>query len=155
MFSALISFLGGSAFRMVWGEVSAYFTRRQEHAQEVERMRLQAELDAAQHARHLESIQIQAGLGIKVIEAQRDADLDRIEGEAWGEAVAAVGRQTGIRFLDLWNGSIRPALATMAMVVVLFEIAKNGFTLTDWDRELVGAILGIYVADRQLAKRGK
>ena len=37
----------------------------------------------------------------------------------------------------------------------IFEIAKNGFDLSDWDRELVGAILGMYVADRTLAKRGK
>ena len=58
-------------------------------------------------------------------------------------------------FLDIWNGSIRPALASMAMAIVVFEVLQNGFVLSDWDRELVGAILGIYVADRSLARRGK
>jgi len=32
---------------------------------------------------------------------------------------------------------------------------KNGFILSEWDKELVSAILGIYVADRSLGKRGK
>lgn len=152
---AILSFLGGNAFRLIFGEVAAYFTKRQEHAQEVERMKLQGEIDAAQHARNLESLRLQSELGVKVIEAQRDADIDRFDVSAWAQAVADVGKKTGIRFLDLWNGSIRPALATLAMAVVLFEVCKNGFILTDWDRELVGAILGIYVADRHLSKRGK
>ena len=106
-------------------------------------------------ARILEAIQLQASLGVKVIEAQRDADLDRTDTAAWADAVAVVGRSTGIKFLDIWNGSIRPALATLAMLIVVFEVAKSGFNLSDWDRELVGAILGIYVADRSLARRGK
>jgi hypothetical protein len=46
-------------------------------------------------------------------------------------------------------------LATLAISVVIAEIVRNGFTLSEWDRELVGAILGIYVADRSLLKRGK
>ncbi|HAF43445.1 MAG TPA: hypothetical protein DCK83_00485 [Gallionellaceae bacterium] len=153
--SALISFLGGSAFRMIWGEVSAYFTRKQEQAQEIERMRLQGELDAAAHARNIESIKVQAELGVKTIQVQADADLARLDVGAWAQAVADVGRSTGIKFLDIWNGSVRPLLATIAIGVVLFEIIRNGFVLSDWNRELVGAILGIYVADRSLGKRGK
>lgn len=152
---ALFSFLGGSAFRMVWGEVSAYFTRKQEHALEVERMKLQGDLDAAQHNRNMEAQRVQAELGIKVIQVQADADLARADVGAWAEAVASVGRSTGIKFLDIWNGSVRPLLATIAIAVVLFEIVRNGFVLSEWDRELVGAILGIYVADRSLGKRGK
>ena len=155
MISALVSFLGGSAFRMIWGELSSFFTRRQEHAQEIDRLRLQGELDAAQHARNQEAIKTQAALGIKVIEVQRDADIDRLEAGAWERAVDSVGRLTGIKFIDLWNQSIRPLLATLAIAVVVFEIIANGFVLSDWDRELVAAILGLYVADRSLQKRGK
>ena len=153
--SALISFLGGSAFRMIWGEVSSYFTRKQEHALEMERMKVQGDLEAAQHARNLESIRVQADLGVKTIQVQAEADLARTDAAAWADAVAAVGRSTGIKFLDIWNGSVRPLLATIAIAVVLFEIIKNGFALSEWDRELVSAILGIYVADRTLGKRGK
>ena len=42
MISAIISFLGGSVFRMIWGEVSTWVTAKQNHAQELERLRLQA-----------------------------------------------------------------------------------------------------------------
>lgn len=155
MLSALISFFGGSVFRMVWGEVSAWWTKRQDHLHEVERMKLQAELEQAQHARNLEAIRVQAELGVKTIQVQSQADLDKIEAGAWGTVVESTTKQTGIAFIDIWNGAIRPLLATLAIAVVVAEIAKNGFVLTDWDRELVGAILGIYVADRSLLKRGK
>lgn len=152
---AILSFLGGNAFRLIFGEIAAYFSKKQEAALEIERMKLQSDIDAAQHSRNLESIRVQAELGVKTIQVQRDADLDRIDAGAWATAVADVGKKTGIRFLDIWNGAIRPALATMAAAIVIFEFAKNGFAMTDWDRELVGAILGIYVADRHLSKQGK
>lgn len=155
MFTALLSFLGGNAFRLIFGEVVAFLNKKQDHALEVERLRLQGELDAAQHARNLEAIRVQNELGVKVIQVQRDADLDRIDAGAWAAAVADVGRQTGLKLLDYWNGSVRPLLATLAILVVVAEIVRNGFVLSDWDRELVGAILGIYVADRSLARRGK
>ncbi len=155
MISALLSFLGGNAFRLIFGEIVAYLNKKQEHALELERLKLQGELEAAQHARNLEAIKTQHALGVEVIHVQRDADLDRIDAAAWAQAVADVGKQTGIRFLDYWNGSVRPALATLAILVVVAEIVRNGFVLSDWDRELVGAILGIYVADRSLARRGK
>lgn len=153
--SALISFLGGSAFRMIWGEISSYFKAKQDQAFEIERMKLQGEQEAAQHQRMMESAKQQAELGIKTIEVQREADVARVEADAWLAAVRSVGTQTGIKFLDIWNGSVRPLLATLAIGVVVAEIWRNGFVLNDWDRELVGAILGIYVADRSLAKRGK
>lgn len=152
---ALIAFLGGSAFRMVWGELSAYFTHRQEHAHEIERMKLQGSLDAEQHARNLDAIRVQASLGVQAIPVQADSGADQFDTNIWAQTVADIGKQTGIKFIDYWNGAIRPWLATMASAVVLFEIIRNGFVLSDWDRELVGAILGIYVADRQLSKRGK
>jgi len=140
---------------MIWGEVSSYFTRKQEHALEMERMKVQGDLEAAQHARNLESIRVQADLGVKTIQVQAEADLARTDAAAWADAVTAVGRSTGIKFLDIWNGSVRPLLATISIAVVLFEVMKNGFILSEWDKELVSAILGIYVADRSLGKRGK
>lgn len=155
MFTALLSFLGGNAFRLIFGEVVAYLNKQQDHALEVERLRLQGEIDAAQHARNLEAIKLQAALGVETIRVQAEADLDRVDAGAWAQAVADVGRQTGLKIIDYWNGSVRPLLATLAILVVVAEIARNGWVLSDWDRELVGAILGIYVADRSLARRGK
>ena len=45
MISALLSFFGGTAFRMIWGELSAWLNKRQDHQHEIERLRLQADLD--------------------------------------------------------------------------------------------------------------
>lgn len=152
---AFISFLGGSAFRAIWGEVSSFFEKRQEHRYEIDRMRLQNDLDAAQHTRNQEAIRTQAELGVKTIEVQRDADIGRMDVDAWRTAVADVGKSTGIKWLDIWNGSIRPLLASSAMVAVVAEIAISGWLLNEWDRQLIGCILGIYVADRSLGKRSK
>ena len=118
-------------------------------------MRLQGELDAAQHARNLESIKVQADLGVKEIRVKAETMLDQIDAETWGRAVDSVGKITGIAFIDIWNQSVRPLLATLSILVVVAEIAQHGWILSEWDKELVGAILGLYVADRTLAKRGK
>lgn len=154
MLSALISFLGGSVFRMIWGELSAWMTARQDHTFELERMRLQGDLEAAQHARNLEAIKVQAELGVKVIETQAQAAIGQLESSAWLEAVKATAVQTGIRWVDAWNSVIRPAVATWAIGMItgnylhLWVLDENGWSLA-------GAALGIYLADRALFKRGK
>lgn len=155
MFSALFSFLGGSVFRMIWGEVASFMQKRQDHQHEMEMAQLQAQLEDKRHERDMARIKLQSDLGVKEIQIAGDVAMQKAEMEAWLQAVRDVGKQTGIKWLDAWNGSIRPLLASLAIAVVVFEIAKNGFTLSDWDRELVAAILGIYVADRALLKRGK
>jgi hypothetical protein len=155
MFSALFSFLGGSAFRMIWGEVASFIQKKQDQEFEIERLRLQGAMEAAQHERNMTAIKLQADLGVKVIEAQRDAAVLQVETDAWLAAVKDVGRQTGIRFLDIWNGSVRPLLATLAILVIVAEVIATGFILSEWHKELVAAILGLYVADRSLSKRGK
>lgn len=153
--SAVLSFFGGSAFRWIFGEISAYLNKREDHRLEMERMRLEGTLAAEQHARNLEAIKVQAEAGIKTIAVQRDADVARIDAGAWAEAVAAVGRPSGIRWLDAWNGAIRPMLATIAIAWICFEVYTVGFVLSDWHKEIAGGILGIYIADRSLAKRGR
>ena len=155
MITGLISFLGGSAFRLIWGEASAWFTAKQNHKQEIEKLRIQEAIEAAQHTRNLESLRIQSELGNKTIQIQGDVDLAKISDSAWAELVSGTTKSTGYTFIDVWNSSIRPLLATLAITVVVLQIINNGFVLSDWDKELVGAILGIYVADRSLSKRGK
>lgn len=151
----LLSFLGGSVFRMIWGEAAAWLTARQEHKHELDRLELQERVDAAAHARNLESMRLQAELGIKTIVEQRDADLSRLEGDAWADLAKATVRPTGVRFIDVWNGAVRPLLATLSILIVVAETVAAGFILSDWTQSLVAAILGLYVADRSLGKRGK
>lgn len=153
--SALLSFFGGTAFRMIWGELSSYFTAKQEHQHELALMEVEGKLKAAEHERNLAAMKLQSDLGIKEIEVKSNADQALEELRAWATAVTDVGRSTGIKWLDAWNGSIRPFLATLAILMVCVEITALGFVLTDWHRELFGAILGIFVADRSLKNRGK
>jgi hypothetical protein len=155
VFSGLISFFGGSVFRMLWGEVSHWVTSNQDHKQELEKLKLQMDIDAAHHAQNLEAMKAQADLKVQVIEAQGAADVGKLDAQAFVSAVADIGKPTGIQFVDAWNGLIRPILATEAIIIVAVEFVHSGFVMTAFIAELVGAILGMYVADRSLAHRGK
>lgn len=155
MITTLISFLGGSVFRMLWGEISAWLTKQQDHSQEIERMRLQGTLDAEQHARNLEAIKAQADAGVKVTEMQSSSNVKSIETDAWLEAVKGTTRSVGNAWIDAWNGVIRPAVATWAVVIITIHYANAGWVLDDNGWGLCGAALGIYLADRALFKRGK
>jgi hypothetical protein len=153
--SALFSFLGGSAFRMVWGEIAAYFTKRQDHQHELEAMKLQSDLEAARADRDMARIKLQSELGVKEVQIQADAALSKTEAEGFVEAMKNAFKPIGIKWVDAWNGSIRPAMASVALLLWIFALWKAGFIANDWDRQLIAGILGFYIADRTLAKRGK
>lgn len=155
MFSALFSFLGGSAFRMLWGEIAAWVSSKQEHSHEIERMRLQAELDAAQHARNLEAQRLQAELGVKEIAVRSEADLALKDLDVWGKAIDNAGKATGFMLVDVWNGIIRPLVATIAVILWVLALNSQGWKMTEWDKEIVGVVFGFFFASRELAKRGK
>lgn len=155
MISALISFLGGSVFRMIWGEASAYFSKQQDHKHEVERIKLQGDMDAAQHGRSMESIRVQAELGVKTIQVQAESAIAQIESDAWLLAVRSTTKSVGIYFIDAWNGIIRPLVATWAIVVISIDMSSKHWLLDENGWMLASAALGIYLADRALFKRGK
>ena len=153
--STLVSFLGGSVFRMLWGEISSYFNKKQDHEQELERMRLQNDLDAAQHDRNTAAIRLQHDLGIKTIQVASEAKIAEIETDAWLEAVKGTTKTVGIWFIDTWNGLIRPLVATWAIIMISIDFGNKGWKLDANGWELCAAALGIYLADRALFKRGK
>lgn len=154
MISALLSFLGGTAFRMLWGEISHWLTSRQDHRHEIERMRLQGDLDAAQHQRQQDAIRLQAEMGVKTIAVQAEADIRRLDAESFLQGVKATAVVTGIRFIDGWNACIRPAVATWAVAMLtLGEFAV--ITMSENALSVCSAALGLYLADRNLMKRGK
>jgi hypothetical protein len=155
MISALISFFGGSVFRMLWGEISSWMTARQDHAHEIERMRLQGELDDKAHGRNMEAIRVQSELGVKTIQVQAETDLARIDAGVFATGVELTGRLTGFAIVDIWNGIIRPMLATECMLLWSLHLYRHNWTLDEQGWSLVGAALGIFVADRSLLKRGK
>jgi hypothetical protein len=154
MMTSLISFLGGNAFRMIWGEVSHWLTAKQDHKMEMERMELQSAGDAAEHARNLESIKLQADLGVKTIQVQSDADIANIEAGAWGEVVESTTRTIGVAWVDAWNAIIRPGVATWSIAMLTFA-EFGAFVLSENAAMVCSAALGIYLADRTLMKRNK
>lgn len=155
MFTALFSFLGGSAFRMVWGEVTAFVSKRQDHQHEVELLKVQKDLDDARHARDLEQMRLANELGIKQIEVQRDAAIAQAEADAFGKAIEAAARPSGIAWVDAWNSSVRPAFATVALALWIAKVIGQGFVMADYDLELLSVVAGFFFADRSLGKRGK
>lgn len=153
--SALFSFLSGSAFRMIWGEVSAYFTAKQEHQQELERMKLQNDLETARNDRDMARLKLQSDLGIKEIQIQADAALSKTEADAFVEAMKNSWKPIGIAWVDAWNGVIRPVAATVALAIWATKLVGQGFVADDFDKELLCGIMGFYFADRSLGRRGK
>jgi hypothetical protein len=152
MFAAIFSFLGGAAGRALIGQAIDWLKAKQEHQQEMERLRLQGELDAAVHARQQESIRLQAQLNVQQVQVQGDADVAKLEAQAFTEAMKSANVQTGVRWIDGWNGSIRPSAATVAVLLWLLKVIKAGLVLTAWDENLVASVLGYYFADRHIAK---
>jgi len=155
MISAILSFLGGSAFRMIWGEASAWINKKLEHQQEMERLDAQERYSAAQHARNLEAIKVQAEMGIKTIEVQAQSALDQLDAQTFLEGVKATAIKTGIRWVDAWNQTIRPGVATWAVVMLSLEAFAWIGAIQGGTREVCYAALGLFLADRTLAKRGK
>jgi hypothetical protein len=156
---SLLSFLGGSAFRMIWGEISSFVTKRQDHKFEIERMKLQGSLEAELHARNLEAQRLQVELGHKTIAIPADADVSRSEADAFRIAMEQMQKPTGIDWVDAWNGIIRPAFATAALALWLWyefsHMALNGWVITAFSMDLIAVVAGFYFADRSLRKRGK
>jgi hypothetical protein len=152
---ALFSFLGGSVFRMIWGEISSFVNKRQEHEIELATLRLQAELEDKRHQNTLESLRVQSELGIKMAEVQKEITIEQGESDAFVEAMKGAFKPTGYTLVDVWNGVIRPAAATIVLCLWSAKLAGQGFKMDSYDMEISGVVLGFFFADRGLSKRGK
>lgn len=155
MLSALLSFLGGSVFRMIWGEVSSFVNKKQDHAHELEMMRLQNDLEDKRAERDRERLKLQHELDVKEIVVQGDVELKQSEMSAFMAAIKAAATPTGIGWVDGWNGCVRPSYATLALLLWFAKIVGQGFVMDDFDIGMLAVIAGFYFADRSLAKRGK
>jgi hypothetical protein len=152
----IISFLGGSAFRLIWSQIAEYLNKRQDHAQEIERMQVQEALDNNRHKNDCERVRLQSELGVKEIMVAGDIEVGKLEAAAFVEAMKnAVPAPTGIWWVDAWNNIIRPIGATLGYFLVFMELMGVGFVMNDWHRSLVGTMLGFFFASRELAKGRK
>lgn len=154
MFSALISFLGGAAFRYALGRAVDWLEKRQEFMQEQKRLEQQERFSALAHTRNLESIKLQHELGVQQIQIKGDADAMLEAARAFTEAQKRAFTPTGIAWIDAWNGSIRPATASIALALWMLQVVRRGFELVQFDLDLISSVLGFFFADRHLGKRG-
>lgn len=153
MFTGLISFLGGSVFRAIWGEASNWITKYQDNKHELAAMELQSKLDDKSHARELERLKTVSELGIKEIHVKSEAELQSKDADAFIIAQQSIFQKSGSIFVDAWNSSIRPLCATTALILWWLCLYNQNFNLTEWDKELVSVILGFYFAHRVYASR--
>lgn len=155
----LFSFLGGSAFRLIFGGVMDWLNKRQDHQHEMELQRLQSELEANRHARDLERIRLQSDLKITEVKVMGDVAEQKVMADAFLEAVKATQVVTGVKWVDALNAVIRPSGAIISLllwivsVTVAFSVAdaamiKAGAVLTEFDKTLISAFLGVFVGDR-------
>jgi hypothetical protein len=152
---ALFSFLGGSVFRMIWGEVSAWANKKQDHAHELERLRLQTEIDDRAHQRMQDALRLQNELGIQMVAAKAEADVATAEAAAFAKVMDSAFKPTGWAVVDIWNGIIRPSAATIALALWVLKLNHQGWKMDEWDVTLAGTVLGFFFADRSLGKRNK
>jgi len=148
MFAGLFSFLAGSAFRLIFGGVMEWLGKKQDHQHEMELQRLQADLEAGRHERDMARISLQAQLQVQQITVVADAAERKAEADAFIEAVKATATKTGIAWVDAWNQSIRPAGATISLLIWVGVMVSASLILSDFDRELIGAFLGVFVGER-------
>lgn len=153
--ATLLPLLGGATFRAAMGEVVRWLQTRQEHAAEVEMLRLQAELEDKRAAREADAIRLQAQLGVQTIQIKGENDLALEEARAFSALQAAAAKPSGIRWVDAWNASVRPAFATIALVLWALALWRQGFSLTEWDRAVMGVVIGFFFADRSLRRMGR
>lgn len=155
MIEALFSFLGGSVFRMIWGELSAWANKKQDHAHELERLRLQNDLDDRAHQRMQDALRLQNELGIQMVAAKAEADVATAEAAAFAKVMDSAFKPTGWAVVDIWNGVIRPSAATIALALWVLKLNHQGWKMDEWDVTLAGTVLGFFFADRSLGKRNK
>jgi hypothetical protein len=144
----LISFFGGAAFRLIFGAIIDLLNKKQDHDHEMQLQRLQSELEAGRHARDLERIRLQSDLKVSEVKVMADAAEQATMTNAFLEAVKSTSVRTGIAWVDAWNQSIRPAGATIALTIWVFTMIAAGLVLSDFDRDLIAAFIGVFIGDR-------
>lgn len=117
---------------------------------------MDSEIEAAKHERLQDALKVQHELGIEAIRVKTDADIDKLDAESHARSSeAAITHKSGVLWVDGWNAAIRPAAATIVILLWVLALNRAGFVMSDFDKELCGVILGFFFANRALSFRGK
>lgn len=164
LLGGVASLFGGTAFRLVIGRAMDLWEAKSNQKREAEFLRLQDELAAKAEERRAAAEMRLKELGITEIPVKSESLINEIQAQGWLNVVqstsAAISNldklpKSGIKLVDAlpiiisaWNASIRPALATVAIWLWIQALSAHQFTMGDWDRNLVAAILGIFIGER-------
>jgi DNA-binding helix-hairpin-helix protein with protein kinase domain len=154
MLDAIVTFIGGATARLIVGHVFDALVKWQDTKAENDRIKLQEQIEEAQHKRMLEQIKVQADLGVKLIETKANAHIDAIAADSFLEAVKSTTVKTGISVIDAWNGAVRPLLATICICLWISAVYQKHFVLDEWDKSLMSLALGVFVGGRIHLKGG-
>jgi len=147
--TALISFLGSASLRWLLGELLGIVKAREDRRAEIDMLRLQADLERERAERQRLAVADAAAAGVKLVEAQREASASDAADRMMLAGVEAVGRPSGVQWVDSWNGSIRPALASASILLLLGNaLFPAHVALTGLVGEVVCGALGLYVGGR-------
>jgi hypothetical protein len=147
--TAILSFLGSAVFRWLLEKVFNIVERKQDHGQELERIKMQAEVDAAQHLRNLEMLEVQSRLKLDLVKEEHRGAFEAAEGEAFIESIKAA-KPSGIPWIDAWGGTIRPMVSTVCVGIWLASFVQRGFVANEFDLALIGSVIGWHFGTRSL-----
>lgn len=168
LLTPLLALFGGTAFRLFIGNAMDWFKQATDHKQELEKMRLQMEIDNNEHKLNMEAQTLQSQLGIKTIEAQSVAASALVDSSGFLETIKGINATsamvfaTGKWWIDMipnliaaFNQVIRPTMAAVAIWLWILAVYKAGWIMSDWDKELAAGIFGVFIGDRIHAKRNE
>lgn len=150
----ILSFLGGTAFRWLFGEILGFVKAREEHKLELARMQLEHTQARDRHQWQQEAIAAAAAAGIKLVEAQSVAAAAKAADDALLLAIKGVN-DASMRtdWIGQWNASIRPGLATVGIFLLIGQaLAPTHVILSALVTELICAVLGVFVGERIRAR---
>ena len=153
----LISLVGGGLFRLA-PSVVEWFSKRQDHAHELAMIDRQMDLERLKWQQK---------------EAEIAAQAEASESGKWADALAPAMQpvKSGVKWVDAVNASVRPALTywwclclySTAKGIIVYSAIESGaglpelssIVLDEFDRAVVGSIIGFWFLDRALRKMSK
>ncbi len=148
-FTGLFSFLGGTAFRWIFGEIFAFIKAKQEHKQELELRQLDRDIAKDNAIERRLEIKAAADAGVQIIQAQREATHENMLDKMLFSAVEGVDKLSGIPFVDAANKMVRPTVAYVAILMLILEsLFPTHVILKAATVELFMAFLGLFCGGR-------
>jgi putative Ca2+/H+ antiporter (TMEM165/GDT1 family) len=150
MMAGFLSFIGGTAFRWLFGEMIGFFKAREENRIELERIRLEHEHAKERAEWQRQAVADAAAQGIKVVEAQSEAYAARAADDAFLSAIGGVNEASKrADWIGAFNALIRPELAQVSIILlVCHAFWPDAVVITGIVGEVICGALGLFIGER-------